>query len=317
MRDWLGPSGRFMSESTLPKVLVIDDSELIHRILRVRLAGERFRIFSASTAADGLAMARQLRPEVVLLDIDLDDMDGFDVLQRLKSDPETESISVIFISATAETAHKVRGLDLGAVDFIGKPFDHSELKARVRSAIRVQQLIRILKEKAQIDGLSGLSNRDYLERRLGEEVAEAARYSRKLTLIMCDIDGFKGINDSYGHPFGDQVIERYASILSSGRASDIACRYGGDEFAVILPQTSAEEAMEVAERYRQQIEQARFTEHPNFSVSASLGIADLSAIAGVPTADALVHAADAALYEAKQQGRNRVSVAAAPPAVPG
>ncbi|NBQ88786.1 MAG: diguanylate cyclase [Betaproteobacteria bacterium] len=251
-------------QNQTPRLLAIDDSELIHRLLQVRLQGEHLELHGALSAGDGLRMAQQLQPEVILLDIELDEMDGFEVLSRLKQDPRTQDIAVIFISAASDTMDRVRGLDLGAVDFIAKPFEVVELKARVRSAMRMRHLVRILEHRAQIDGLSGLWNRRYFDQRLAQEVSEAQRFDRPLSLVMCDVDRFKRLNDQFGHPFGDGVIERVAQLLSGGRTSDVACRYGGEEFGVILPST---------------------------------------------TADDLVRAADAALYRAKQQGRNRIEVA--------
>jgi len=295
-------------EPAVPKLLVIDDSELIHRLLRVRLQHERIEILSAESASEGLRMARALHPEVVLLDIEMDEMDGFEVLSRLKSDPETQQIAVIFISATGDTMDRVRGLDLGAVDFISKPFEVVELKARVRSALRMQHLFRMLEQKAQIDGLSGLWNRRYFEQRLQQEVSEAIRHKQPVSLLMCDLDRFKRINDQYGHPLGDAVIERMAQILSSGRTSDIACRYGGEEFGVILPNTDLREAAEVAERHRIAIEAQVWPESPSLVVTASFGACDLESVQGPPSPEALVACADAALYQAKARGRNCVQL---------
>jgi two-component system, cell cycle response regulator len=298
-----------LEQSQTPRLLAIDDSELIHRLLQVRLQGERFELHSALSANDGLRMAQQLQPEVILLDIELDEMDGFEVLSRLKQDPRTQDIAVIFISAASDTMDRVRGLDLGAVDFIAKPFEVVELKARVRSAMRMRHLVRILEHRAQIDGLSGLWNRRYFDQRLAQEVSEAQRFDRPMSLVMCDVDRFKRLNDQFGHPFGDAVIERVASLLSGGRTSDVACRYGGEEFGVILPSTSAEQAAEVAERQRVAIEGHAWNGHPDLIATASFGVADLQRMPRGCGPDDLVRAADAALYRAKQQGRNRVEVA--------
>ena len=309
MRDW----PRWHNERSVsaedpptPRLLAIDDSELIHRLLQVRLQGERFELHGALGAIDGLRMAQQLQPEVILLDIELDDMDGFEVLSRLKQDPRTQDIAVIFISAASDTMDRVRGLDLGAVDFIAKPFEVVELKARVRSAMRMRHLVRMLEHRAQIDGLSGLWNRRYFDQRLAQEVSEAQRFDRPMSLVMCDVDRFKRLNDQFGHPFGDTVIERVASLLSGGRSSDIACRYGGEEFGIILPSTTAEQAAEVAERQRAAIEAHTWPGHADLIVTASFGIADVQRMPRGSSADDLVRAADAALYRAKQQGRNRV-----------
>jgi len=189
-------------------LLAIDDSDLVHRLLRARLKHERIELCAATRGEEGLQMAQRLKPELILLDIELQDLDGFEVLARLKADPETQDIAVIFVSASNETMDRVRGLDLGAVDFIGKPFDVGELKARVRSALRMQRLVRMLAQRAQIDGLTGLWNRAHFDQRLAGEIQEAARYGRDLSLVLCDVDHFKGLNDRFGHPFGDEVLER-------------------------------------------------------------------------------------------------------------
>lgn len=296
-------------EAPSPRLLAIDDSELIHRLLQVRLQGERLELHGALSAQEGLQKARELMPEVILLDIELDTMDGFEVLAHLKSDPKTQDIAVIFISAVSDTMDRVRGLDLGAVDFIAKPFEVAELKARVRSALRMQHLVKMLEHRAQIDSLSGLWNRRYFDQRLQQEWSEARRHGRSLSLIMCDVDRFKRLNDQFGHPFGDQVIERVAQILSGGRGSDITCRYGGEEFGVILPSTAATRALEVAERHRVAIESHTWSGHDDVIVTSSFGVADLKSLPTDAGMEQLVQAADMALYRAKQSGRNRVELA--------
>ena len=296
-------------EAPSPRLLAIDDSELIHRLLQVRLQGERLELHGALSAQEGLQKARELMPEVILLDIELDTMDGFEVLAHLKSDPKTQDIAVIFISAVSDTMDRVRGLDLGAVDFIAKPFEVAELKARVRSALRMQHLVKMLEHRAQIDSLSGLWNRRYFDQRLQQEWSEARRHGRSLSLIMCDVDRFKRLNDQFGHPFGDRVIERVAQILSGGRGSDITCRYGGEEFGVILPSTAADRALEVAERHRVAIESHTWSGHDDVIVTSSFGVADLTSVPTDAGMEQLVQAADLALYRAKQSGRNRVELA--------
>jgi diguanylate cyclase (GGDEF)-like protein len=288
--------------SPLPKVLAIDDSELIHRLLRVRLQHEQIELHGSMVAVQGLKMARDLQPDVILLDIEMEGMDGFEVLQ---------DIPVIFNSATASMEDRVRALDLGAVDFVAKPFEVVELKARVRSALRVQHLVKMLAQKAQVDGLTGLWNRTYFDRRLAQEVSESIRHRRSLTLVMCDVDGFKKLNDERGHPFGDMVLERLSRILQGGRGSDVACRYGGEEFGIILPHTVGIEAIEVAERYRKSFEVETWHGAPGKVITASFGVAEM-APGGRPMSVAdLVAAADAALYRAKLNGRNRVEAAIA------
>ncbi len=295
-------------ESNLPIVLAIDDSELIHRLLRARLHNERVQLHTASSSSEGLELARSLTPDVILLDLDMPDMDGFEVIARLKDDPATQNIAVIFVSASNETNNRVRGLDLGAVDFIAKPFDVVELKARLRSALRLQHLIKILAQKAKIDGASGLWTRAYFDERLAAEISESSRHNKPLSLVMIDLDKFKLTNDQFGHLFGDLVIERFANILNRGRTSDVACRYGGEEFAVILPETTAAEAGEVAERWRQQLESTPWRDHPGLVLTASFGVCDVEQIEAPRTPQRLVDAADQAMYRAKHAGRNRTEV---------
>lgn len=298
-----------VDENPTPTVLAIDDSELIHRLLQTRLQGERLELHNATSSADGLKKAVALNPDIILLDIAMDGMNGFELLEKLKEDPRTRNIAVIFISATSEAMDRVKGLDMGAIDFISKPFDAFELKARVRSALRTQHLVKMLEQKAQIDGLTGLWNRRYFDQRMIQEISEAKRYSRPLSLVLCDIDRFKRLNDQFGHPFGDFVLDRVAQKLSGGRTSDIACRYGGEEFGLILPSTNIQQGHEVAERLRIEIESILWSNKPDLVVTASFGICDTENVGEEATPEALLEMTDSALYKAKQAGRNRVESA--------
>ncbi len=294
-----------------PLLLAIDGSEEIHRLLKDRLRHARLEIHGATSGEKGLVMAQALLPDVILLDLDLPDRDGFSVLRDLKANSRTHDIPVSFVSGSSETTSKVKGFDMGAIDFVTKPFDIAELKARVRSAVRLRSLINMLAQRARIDGLTGLWNRTFFDQRLSEELADARRYSTTLSLIMADLDGFKALNDTHGHPFGDQVLEEFSKLLTHGRQGDIPCRYGGEEFCVILPHTSARAAVRVAERLREALKALHWDGHDGQVVTASFGVADLEAVAD-PDPKALILAADQALYAAKQAGRDRVVVAAKP-----
>jgi two-component system, cell cycle response regulator len=312
-----------------PRLLAIDESTEIHRLLKSNLRGERVEIHGATTGEQGLRSARTLQPDVILLSVELPDVHGFSVLERLKADGGTHDIPVIFLSSSADTQMIVHGLDMGAIDFVGKPFDMGELKARVRSAIRIRLLIKMLAQRAQIDGLTGLWNRAHFDQRLQEEVAAALRHDAPLSLILLDLDRFKQINDTRGHPCGDQVLEEVGRLLARGRAGDVACRYGGEEFAIISPRTGAEDAVYLAERLREEMRGLRWEEAPELRVTASLGVADLACVRhgagaggerecegdgsavnpGCVIAKLLIEAADGALYQAKSLGRDRVVLA--------
>ena len=284
------------------RLLAIDESMMIHRLLKARLKGERLEIHCATSGSQGLQSARTLLPELILLDVDMSDMDGFEVLAQLKADPRTHEIPVIFLSGSCSTELKIRGLDMGAFDFVTKPFDVGELKARVRAALRIRTLIQMLAQRAQLDGLTGLWNRAYFNQRMAEEVAIALRHGHNLALVLCDLDNFKAINDTYGHPFGDEVLEEFGAMLANGRAGDSACRFGGEEFAVILPRTDANEAATVADRFREALKQHNWLAAPDLRITASFGVADLH----TSRDRSIVHTADEALYAAKGTGRDRV-----------
>jgi diguanylate cyclase (GGDEF)-like protein len=299
-------------------VLAIDDSPEVHRLLDVRLRPERLVLHHAVDAEQGLAMAHDIHPDLILLDVDMPLITGFEVCQRLKLDPITAQIPVIFLTGAAEVYTKVQGFDLGAVDYVTKPFEPAELRARVRAALRTKRYHDILAARSHIDGLTGIWNRSYFDQRMTEECSAACRYARTVSLILLDLDSFKKLNDSHGHPFGDQVLQTLGELFNSFlRATDAPCRYGGEEFAVILTETDLEGARLTAERMRRDLFEAPF--HPKegrVHVTASLGVACSSIFEkGSVTVAGMVDAADGALYRAKLEGRNRVCVATeAPPA---
>lgn len=289
-------------------VLVIDDSQDIHDLIAVRLKPEGVRLLHALDAEPGIALARQERPDLLLLDLDLPGESGLELCRRFKNDPELSAIQVIFLTGTVDVATKVLAFDAGASDYITKPFDGVELRARVRSALRTKRLLDLLATRAQLDGLTGLWNRAYFDARLSEECELARRHKRPLALIMLDVDHFKNLNDSYGHPFGDAVLIRLARVLvSSTRRSEIACRYGGEEFAIILRETPLHGAREVAERIRAALAAEVFTPKGEpLHISASLGVSACAGGESPPQPADLTAAADKALYQAKHGGRNRV-----------
>lgn len=300
-------------------VLVIDDSPDIHRLLKVRLAEENVTLLAAMSGRDGIEVARQQQPDLILLDVGLPDLGGFDVCRQLKADVETRSIPVIFLTGASDTVNKVTGLDLGAVDYIVKPFDVAELRARVRAALRTVRYQKLLAQQAQLDGLTGLWNRVYLDTRLREMLSACVRYERRMCVAMLDVDHFKGVNDRYGHPFGDRVLEFVADTLRGNtRLSDVPCRYGGEEFAILFPDTDLMAATGLCDRLRARIAEHKWRQRQDdFVVTVSIGVAsgpeetDLDA-----AAERIIREADEALYTAKQSGRNRVLPAGCAGSVP-
>jgi diguanylate cyclase (GGDEF)-like protein len=293
-------------------VLLVDDSPEVHTLLEVRLRPEGLVILHAFDEDEAMAQAVELQPDLVLLDLQLRSTTGFEVCRRLKDEPRTAHIPIIFLTGTADVSSKVQGFDLGAVDYVTKPFDAAELRARVRAALRTKRFHDLLAVRAHVDGLTGLRNRAYFDQRLNDEVEAAKRYQRVVSLLMIDVDHFKSINDSYGHPFGDRVLESIGQVLTSGlRSADAACRYGGEEFAVILSETAEATGLLTAERLRAAISAMPFQhkERP-VRVTASLGLTSSARFAAENLSpQALVAAADGALYRAKKGGRDQTCVA--------
>lgn len=296
------------SDEAKPLVLVIDDSPDVHRLLKARLKHEDIELASANDGPEGLRLAAERVPALVLLDLDMPKVDGFEVLRALKEHQSTVSVPVIVLSGLTSMQDKVTAFDLGAVDFVTKPFEFTELRVRLRSALRVHRLLNLLSQRAQLDGLTGLWNRSFFDRRCEEEVSRAARTGRPLSIAMLDIDHFKSINDTFGHPAGDAVLQGVAKLLRREcRTPDTPCRYGGEEFVLLMPETSPTDAAGVCERIRQAIEAVTWPRHPELRVTASFGVAGASG--PTVTAPAMwIELADRNLYVSKRSGRNRVTV---------
>lgn len=287
-------------------MLLIDDSVEILRLMEVRLRVEDVVLLLATSGPEGIRIAQTRRPSLILVDLDMPVMDGFETLRALKDDERTAAIPVIVISGSEETEDKVAGFELGAVDYVCKPFNIPELRARIRSALRIDSLMQMLSKRAQIDGLTGLWNRAHFDQRLAEHIHEQQRSGAPFTLVMCDLDHFKSLNDTHGHPAGDYVLQAFAKLLNSSiRVTDMACRYGGEEFAIILREMTADQAHAMIDRIRAALEEIRWPRHPERTLTASFGVCDRPS--GAPTDPVnWIENADRALYQAKSQGRNRV-----------
>jgi two-component system, cell cycle response regulator len=295
------------------KIVIIDDSPDALALAKARLSKEYVDIFCADSGESGLEVVRRETPDLILLDVDMPDVSGFEVCRTLKNDADLHTIPIIFLSGSCTQQDKVQGLDLGAVDFVTKPFDAFELRARVRAALRTKRLHDLLAMHAQLDPLTELFNRRAMDKRLQREWGRIQRHGGTLSFAMLDMDNFKQLNDTYGHSFGDRVLQEVAqALISQCRHIDLPVRYGGEEFAIIIPDETAEQAMSMLERLREAIANTRLgAGDVDVQITASFGVADSS---DRPSIEAIIDAADRALYEAKQSGRNRVAMA--PPCLP-
>jgi len=260
-------------------------------------------------------------PDLILLDVMMPHIDGMEVARRVKSNTNLPFIPIIMQTALDTTEDKVEGLEAGADDYITKPIEFPELKARVRSMLRIKRLQEELEERerqlleanerlrymSQTDGLTGLDNRRHLEQQLETMFAHAKRLNEPLSCVMCDLDRFKTVNDTYGHQAGDAVLKQFARILKNEAREkvDRVGRYGGEEFMLLLPGTVLDAAVTFAERVRKEVESRTFTfDGGTIKRTASFGVAGWPH-PRVVSCDALVRAADDALYVAKETGRNR------------
>lgn len=295
-------------------VLVVDDSPEVLAVVAARLKPEGYRTLVAQTWELGLDLALEVQPDAILLDVEMPEVSGLDLCRRLKADARTSAIPIIFLTAHDDVNLKVHSLDLGATDYVTKPFHAAELRARLRAAIRSKRLQDDLGLRARVDSLTGLLNRRELDRILGSEMMHATRPGgRELSLVLMDVDRFKHVNDSFGHAFGDLVLKSIGALVASAvRGGDFACRFGGEEIALVLPATSSAAAADVAARVRLAVRELPFSPAgAPFVVTSSFGVAsttDVIAQAGSADADALVRAADVALYAAKRSGRDRVAI---------
>lgn len=303
----------------MPRVCVIDDDPTSLAAI-VKLLQSRFDVVVARSGREGLLIIRRNPPDLVVLDIEMPDMDGFAVCRRLKGDVLTEQIPVVFLTASRDEAIEERGLGAGASDFIAKPPRGPVVLARIHNLVRMKQLAERLRVQAQTDDLTGLPNRGHFTHVLGQELMRARRQKQTVSLMMIDIDHFKGYNDHYGHLGGDGALRQVAKALMAvaKRSGDMACRYGGEEFAIILPATDAAGARTVAAAVLAGVD-ALCLPHAASPVAPcitlSLGLASCAVQA--PSADSdsgvpylyimnhLVERADTALYAAKRHGRNQ------------
>lgn len=290
------------------RILVVDDAGISRLSIGLQLMTERMEILEAPDGPTGLSIAIAQQPELVLLDLWLPGWDGFETLRRLQDHPRTRGIPVILISGSASTRDKARGLDEGAVDFIVKPLDPIELRARIRVALRTKYLQDLLEQRAHLDGLTGLGNRHALRERLQAEWDISHRRDSTLSVLMADLDHFKLINDTHGHATGDDILCRTAHVLRHvARAGDFVARYGGEEFVVVAPDCDLEGGLQLAERFRHEVSKLHLPlGNTQIQLTTSVGVA-CSSDPFLAQPDDILSRADSALYEAKAAGRNRIA----------
>lgn len=296
-----------MARST---ILIVDDEisniEIMNAILE-----DDYEICFATSGEQALETARKILPDLILLDILMPGMDGFEVCQHLKSEALLADVPVIFTTGLGDTEDEVRGLSLGAIDYVTKPVQPVVLRARVSNHIELKRLRDQLAEMAITDALTGLSNRRRMEQALDTEISRLARTGDWLSVLLLDIDFFKQYNDTYGHPAGDRCIAMIASALKRAlkRASDLSARYGGEEFACVLPGADASAAMTVAQEIQMQVGSLNIP-HERSAVGAcvtiSVGVATARCKPHMPAEKWITHA-DQQLYRSKAAGRNQIS----------
>lgn len=292
-----------------PTLLIVDDMAINIQMLS-DLLKEDYRIKVAKSGAKALEILRESDGiDLILLDVVMPEMDGYEVCKILKNDPATQNIPVIFVTSNDTLENEEYGLNLGAVDYIKKPFHPMIVKIRVRNHINLKLKSDMLEELSMYDGLTHIPNRRYFNERYESEYKEALREKKSLAVMMIDIDSFKHYNDNYGHGKGDDALLRVANVLKESlkRPSDTVARYGGEEFVVVLKDTTKEGAQNIAQTLVSAVEALKLPHaysQASEYVTISMGVAYKDVGASL-SKEALLKAADDALYEAKESGKNR------------
>ena len=292
-----------------PRLLVVDDQPVNVQLL-YRVFAADHQVFAATHGEKALEIARQQLPDLILLDVIMPGLDGFEVCQRLRADELTRDIPVIFLTANSDPDSEARGLDAGAVDFIAKPFNTKVVRARVKTHLTLKRQGDLLRRWVFLDGLTGINNRRHFDERLTAEWSRSERSGAPLSALLIDVDHFKRFNDTHGHQCGDDCLRRVARALASGlqRPTDLVARYGGEEFVCLLPDTDEYGATHLAEQLRQRIQgetQPNLTGAAWPAVTASIGVGSARLDLMRSSAD-LLREADYNLYRAKHAGRNAV-----------
>lgn len=318
-----------MKNDAKPLVLIVDDNPQNLQVLGSILSKNGYEPVVFLNGSDALAFLQQEPPSLVLLDVIMPEMDGYDVCRQIKSHPSTENIPVIFLTAKAQTQDLVQGFECGAVDYITKPFNSLELLSRVQTHVSLREMQKTLEDKnallqkeislrieaeeklkilATIDDLTGLYNRRHFMELLRTEFERTIRYNLSLSLMIIDVDYFKKINDKYGHDVGDLALKSLGALGPKAlREVDVFGRIGGEEFAVFLPETNLASAIVVAERFLKTTRETAISiESGTIALTVSIGLSTYTK--ETSAFDSLIKKADMALYTAKDSGRDRVEI---------
>ena len=297
-------------EAKKNSILIVEDDSLSIRALSEILRHD-YTIYVEKKSSKVNMLARRILPDLILLDVMMPDMSGFDVIRELKSNEATRNIPVIFVTGMTTSEDEAKGLSYGAVDYINKPFKESVVKMRVEHQIKIINLIRKLQDLSTTDELTGVGNRRYFFTEVNQEWERAKREQTPLGIMLLDLDYFKRLNDTYGHITGDEVLVHVAKTIRSGlrRATDKLSRWGGEEFAIIQPNTTPKGVRKIAEDIRKAVEESKLPIEGQEPIQLTISIG-VHCITPNPdddyTVDNLIADADNALYEAKRTGRNKV-----------
>lgn len=295
-------------------ILVVDDAP--ENVMLLSLILKDFgTVSTALSGREAIDKALALSPDLILLDIQMPELDGYDVIRALKEDPRTENVPVIFVTGLSDEGDEEKGLELGAIDYITKPYKPAVVTARVRNhlrlreyAVRLEHLNEELERLATTDPLTSAFNRRHFMSRLEDEFKRVRRYHHPSSLLMIDVDHFKRINDSYGHDVGDIVLIQLVKVLEKAlRELDTVARIGGEEFGILLPETGPKEALILAERLLGAVRAVRVqAAGAELSFTISIGCTQLNSDSR--TIEGILKSVDVALYDAKNSGRDKVVV---------
>lgn len=302
----------------MEKILIVDDNPANIRVLAEMLK-DRFSVLAANNGTRAIKIAQDYGPDIILMDVIMPELDGFETTEELKNNRKTEEIPVIFITAKNDVDDIVKGFSVGGCDYVTKPFNQEELLARLNTHLELKKSKELLKKyisdlenkndeldkMSKTDYLTGLANRRFMMERIKEELARKERNGSNMSILMCDIDHFKKINDSYGHEVGDLVIKEVTNNINKIlRKYDVVSRWGGEEFLILLPDIGNKEACIIAEKIRKQIENTKIVDQKiECRVSITIGVTEYDEKVSISDN---INNADEALYQGKNAGRNKI-----------